>query len=243
MAEPSLPRHVAIIMDGNGRWAASRGLPRIKGHEEGANSARDVVRRCRELGIRALTLYSFSTENWKRPSAEVGALMGLLERYLLDERKELVDNGIRLKAIGQIDRLPGHVRVPLQLVMKETAHNDKLTLSLALSYGGRTEIVDAVKTIAKKVRRREILPEDIDEATIEAHLYTAGEPDPDFLIRTSGEMRISNFLLWQLAYTEIFVTDVPWPEFRRPQLEEALAAFGRRERRFGLTGTQLKAGT
>jgi undecaprenyl diphosphate synthase len=240
VADGTLPRHVAIIMDGNGRWAAARGYPRVRGHEAGAESVNEIVRDCRERGIKALTLYSFSTENWKRPTAEVGALMGLLERYLSTERKELLDNGIRLQAIGQIDRLPGHVRMPLQLLVKESAQNDAMTLTLALSYGGRTEIVDAVKAIAKKVRRREIVPEEIDEMTVAAHLYTAGLPDPDLLIRTSGELRISNFLLWQLAYTEIYVTDVLWPDFRKPQLQAALDAYAQRERRFGLTGAQTK---
>ena len=238
MADRTLPRHVAIIMDGNGRWAAARGMPRIKGHEAGAESVNEIVRDCRERGISALTLYSFSTENWKRPSAEVGALMGLLERYLAAEKKEILDHGIRLNAIGQIDRLPAHVRLPLQLLMKESSRNDAMTLTLALSYGGRREIVDAVQAIAKKVRRRELVPEEIDETTIAAHLYTTNLPDPDLLIRTSGEMRISNFLLWQLAYTEIYVTDVLWPDFRKPQLQEALDAYAKRERRYGLTGAQ-----
>jgi undecaprenyl diphosphate synthase len=238
VADGTLPRHVAIIMDGNGRWAAARGLPRIKGHEAGAESVNEIVRDCRERGIQALTLYSFSTENWKRPSAEVGALMGLLERYLAAEKREILDNGIRLNAIGQIDRLPAHVRVPLQLLMKESGRNDAMTLTLALSYGGRREIVDAVQAIAKKVRRRELVPEEIDEATFAAHLYTGGLPDPDLLVRTSGEMRISNFLLWQLAYTEIYVTDVLWPDFRKAELQKALEAYAKRQRRFGLTGAQ-----
>ena len=238
MADRTLPKHVAIIMDGNGRWAAARGMPRIKGHEAGAESVSEIVRDCRERGISALTLYSFSTENWKRPSAEVGALMGLLERYLAAEKKEILDNGIRLNAIGQIDRLPAHVRLPLQLLMKDSARNRAMTLTLALSYGGRREIVDAVQAIAKKVRRRELVPEEIDETTIAAHLYTGSLPDPDLLIRTSGEMRISNFLLWQLAYTEIYVTDVFWPDFRKPQLQLALDAYAKRERRYGLTGAQ-----
>ena len=238
MADARVPRHVAIIMDGNGRWAAARGMPRIKGHEAGAESVNEIVRDCRERGISALTLYSFSTENWKRPSAEVGALMGLLERYLAAEKSEILDNGIRLNAIGQIDRLPAHVRLPLQLLMKDSARNDAMTLTLALSYGGRREIVDAVQAIAKKVRRRELVPEEIDETTIAAHLYTGSLPDPDLLIRTSGEMRISNFLLWQLAYTEIYVTDVLWPDFRKPQLQQALDDYAKRERRYGLTGAQ-----
>jgi undecaprenyl diphosphate synthase len=242
VADRTLPRHVAIIMDGNGRWAAARGMPRIKGHEAGAESVNEIVRDCRERGISALTLYSFSTENWKRPSAEVGALMGLLERYLAAEKNEILDNGIRLNAIGQIDRLPAHVRLPLLLLMKDSARNDKMTLTLALSYGGRREIVDAVQAIAKKVRRRELVPEEIDETTIQAHLYTGSLPDPDLLIRTSGEMRISNFLLWQLAYTEIYVTDVLWPDFRKQQLQAALDAYAKRERRYGLTGAQATDG-
>jgi undecaprenyl diphosphate synthase len=225
-------------MDGNGRWAAARGMPRIKGHEAGAESVSEIVRDCRERGIAALTLYSFSTENWKRPSAEVGALMGLLERYLAAEKTEILEHGIRLNAIGQIDRLPAHVRLPLQLLMRDSAKNDGMTLTLALSYGGRREIVDAVQAIAKKVRRRELVPEEIDETTIAAHLYTQNLPDPDLLIRTSGEMRISNFLLWQLAYTEIYVTDVLWPDFRKPELQQALDAYAKRERRYGLTGAQ-----
>jgi len=238
VADRTLPKHVAIIMDGNGRWAAARGMPRIKGHEAGAESVSEIVRDCRERGIQALTLYSFSTENWKRPTAEVGALMGLLERYLAAEKKEILDNGIRLNAIGQIDRLPAHVRLPLQLLMKDSARNGAMTLTLALSYGGRREIVDAVQAIAKKVRRRELVPEEIDETTIAAHLYTGSLPDPDLLIRTSGEMRISNFLLWQIAYAEIYVTDVLWPDFRKPQLQLALDAYAKRERRYGLTGAQ-----
>lgn len=235
-----LPRHIAIIMDGNGRWAKARGLDRVRGHEAGADSVREITRACREKGVSALTLYSFSTENWKRPTDEVTALMGLLERYLSSERREIMDNGVRLQAIGQIDRLPVYVRMPLKALCHESRNNTGMVLSLALSYGSRAEIVDAAKALARKVKAGKLDPEKIDEALFSEHLYTAGLPDPDLLIRTSGELRVSNFLLWQIAYAEMYVTDVAWPDFRRPQLELALAAFGDRERRFGFTGDQLK---
>ena len=241
-ATSPVPRHVAIIMDGNGRWAQARGLPRVQGHEEGANSVREIVRACRRRGVEALTLYSFSTENWRRPPDEVGALMGLLKRYLLTERSEIMDNGIRLRAIGQVERLPQFVQLPLRALSRESRRNTGMTLNLALSYGSRAEMVTAVQEIARQVKRRKLRPEDITEETISEHLFTAGQPDPDLLIRTSGELRISNFLLWQIAYAEIYVTDVAWPEFREPQLEEAFAAFAGRERRFGKTSAQLEPG-
>lgn len=233
------PRHVAIIMDGNGRWAQSKGLPRERGHEEGAQSVRCIVRECRKRGVESLTLYSFSTENWRRPPSEVGALMTLLQRYVLQERAEILDNNIRLRAIGQIDRLPLFVRVPLRALVRESAGNTGMTLNLALSYGARAEMVHAVQQLAEQVRKRRIKPADITEQLISDHLYTAGQPDPDLLIRTSGELRVSNFLLWQIAYAEIYVTDIAWPDFREAQLDEALATFGNRERRFGRTGAQL----
>ncbi len=238
----STPRHVAIIMDGNGRWAEARGLPRVAGHEAGAESVREITRACREQGVEALTLYSFSTENWKRPADEVAALMGLLGRFLVQERREILENGIRLRTIGQTDRLPLAVRAALRELSFASRDNTGMTLTLALSYGGRAEIVDAARALAKKAAARKLRPEDIDEATFAAELGTAGLPDPDLLIRTSGEVRLSNFLLWQLAYAEIYVTDVAWPDFRRPQLAEAFAAFGSRERRFGKTGAQVRAG-
>ena len=238
-AKMGMPRHVAIIMDGNGRWAQSRGLPRVKGHEEGARSVRAIVRECRKRGLEALTLYSFSTENWRRPKAEVGALMTLLQQYVLQERREILDNNIRLRAIGQIDRLPLFVRVPLKALVRESAGNTGMTLNLALSYGARAEIVSAVQALAEQVRRGQLQPNAIDEQAISDHLFTAGLPDPDLLIRTSGELRVSNFLLWQIAYAEIYVTDVAWPDFREPELARALASFGNRERRFGKTGDQL----
>ena len=227
-------------MDGNGRWAQARGLDRVKGHEAGADSVREITRACREKGVSALTLYSFSTENWRRPPSEVAALMALLERYLSSERREIMDNGIRLQAIGQIERLPVYVRVPLHALCHESRNNTGMVLTLALSYGSRAEIVDAARALARRVKAGKLDPENIDETAFASHLYTAGLPDPDLLIRTSGELRVSNFLLWQIAYAELYVTDLAWPDFRRPQLDEALAAFGRRERRFGFTGDQLK---
>ncbi len=227
-------------MDGNGRWAQARGLPRVKGHEQGAESVREVVRSCRELGVEALTLYSFSTENWNRPEDEVAALMRLLKNYLKSERREILDNGIRLRGIGQLGRLPLFVRKPLVALMRESDRDDvKMTLNLALSYGGRAELVEANREIARKVAAGQLNISDIDEDCIARHLFTAGLPDPDLLIRTSGEVRISNFMLWQLAYAEIYVTDVAWPDFRKPQLLEAFEAFGRRERRYGKTGAQV----
>lgn len=235
-----IPRHVAIIMDGNGRWAEARGLPRVAGHEAGAESVREVVRACRELGVQALTLYSFSTENWQRPADEVGALMSLLGRFLAEERREILDNDIRLNAIGQLDRLPLAVRAALKELMHASRNNAGMTLTLALSYGGRAEIVDAARALAKKAATGRLRPDQIDEAAFAAELGTAGLPDPDLLIRTSGELRLSNFLLWQLAYAEFFVTDTLWPDFRRPQLLAALESFGTRERRFGKTGAQVK---
>lgn len=238
---PAPPRSVAIIMDGNGRWAQERGLERIRGHEEGAVSVNEVVRHCRKRGVKALTLYSFSTENWRRPADEVAGLMKLLQRYIFQERDTILDNGIQLRIIGQPDRLPAFVRTPLRLLVRDSAANQEMILCLALSYGGRQEIVDAMQSLARQVREGRLLPEQIDEAVVAQSLQTHGMPDPDLLIRTSGELRVSNFLLWQIAYSEIFVTPRPWPEFRVPQLEEAFAAYAARQRRFGMTGDQLRA--
>ncbi|MEL6346771.1 MAG: isoprenyl transferase [Myxococcota bacterium] len=237
-----IPRHLAIIMDGNGRWAQSQGLQRVDGHEAGADSVREIVRACRELGVEVLTLYSFSTENWRRPRTEIAALMKLLRRYVFQERREILDNGIQLRAIGQTERLPLHVREPLKILIRESRHNKKMILNLALSYGSRAELVNAIQGLAEKVQRGVLRPDQIDEDMVSSALFTGDLPDPDLVIRTSGELRLSNFLLWQVAYAELYVTDVYWPAFRRPQLEEAFNAYERRQRRYGKTGDQVKAG-
>ncbi len=228
-----IPCHVAVIMDGNGRWARKRMLNRVKGHERGTETVRTIVRTSREVGIPFLTLYAFSTENWARPRTEVMALMSLLKRFLTRERAEMMENDIRLNVIGDIGRLPEDVRAALDETLRATADNMGLCLTLSLSYGGRAEIVSAVREIARKAAGGELDPESISEATVADHLYTREMPDPDLLIRTSGEMRISNFLLWQIAYSEIFVTDTLWPDFNREEYLDILMAYGRRERRFG----------
>jgi undecaprenyl diphosphate synthase len=230
-----LPAHVAIIMDGNGRWAKKRLLNRIKGHEKGSETVRTIVRTCREIGIPILTLYAFSTENWQRPKSEVTALMSLLKTFLESEITEMLGNNVRLNAIGQIERLPEDVRQTLGKTMDLTKNNDGLRLNLALSYGGRSEILNMVKQIAKKVKDGNIDPELITFEHISEHLYTGDMPDPEILIRTSGEMRISNFLLWQIAYTEIFITDTLWPDFGKDEFVQILKDYQRRERRFGRT--------
>lgn len=229
----NLPFHVAIIMDGNGRWAKKRLLNRIKGHEKGAESVRAIVRACREIGIGILTLYAFSTENWRRPKTEIVALMALLKKFLISEQKEMLDNNIRLHTIGQTERLPEDVRQQLQETMMLTKNNDGLILNLAISYGGRAEIVKAVKEIAEKAVDGRIDPDSITPDLISEHLYTGKMPDPDLLIRTSGEMRISNFLLWQIAYSEIYVTDTLWPDFGKDEFVRILRDYQQRERRFG----------
>ena len=228
-----LPGHVAIIMDGNGRWARARGLPRSRGHAAGVESVRAVTRLCARKGLRQLTLYAFSEENWKRPAREVELLMRLLRRFLIRERGEIMENDIRLTAIGRLHRLPADVRKELEKSREMSAGNAGMVLNLALSYGGRQEIVDAVTAIAERVRNGELAPEDITEEVITAHLYQPEMPPPDLLIRTAGEMRVSNFLLWQISYTELFVTPVTWPEFREEGLEEAFAAYRGRVRKFG----------
>ena len=228
-----LPVHIAIIMDGNGRWAKKRLLNRIKGHEKGSKTVRTVVRCCREIGIRYLTLYAFSTENWQRPKKEVDALMVLLIKFLQSELNELVENNIRLRVIGQVDRLPSEVRNALQETMAATKDKTGMDLILALSYGGRAEIVAMVQTLADKIKRGLVEPESITAEMVADHLYTRDIPDPDLLIRTSGEMRISNFLLWQIAYSEIFVTPTLWPDFSKDELLQILQHYQRRERRFG----------
>ncbi|MBW2706274.1 MAG: isoprenyl transferase [Deltaproteobacteria bacterium] len=228
-----LPAHVAIIMDGNGRWAKKRLLNRINGHEKGSDTVRTVVRTCREIGISYLTLYAFSTENWQRPKAEVEALMTLLKNFLRSEQKEMVENNIRLRVIGQLDRLPAKVQQSLHQTMSATEDNTAMTLILALSYGGRAEITRMVQEVASQVKHGEIDPKSITPELIADHLYTRDIPDPDLLIRTSGEMRISNFLLWQIAYSEIFVTPTLWPDFSRDELLEILKDYQSRERRYG----------
>jgi len=238
-----VPRHVAIIMDGNGRWAQARGLPRTAGHEAGARSVRRVVRACGRMGVDVLTLYSFSTENWSRPEEEVAALMGLLEHYLRNEQDELMDRHVRLRAIGQVERLPAIVQALVAHVTELTAGNDGLNLVIAVSYGSRAELTDAVQAIAREVRAGNLDPDEIGEQTISDHLYTASLPDPDLLVRTSGEMRLSNFLLWQVAYSELYVTDVLWPDFGQADLVAAFEAFAARQRRFGRTGHQVGPST
>jgi len=228
-----LPAHVAIIMDGNGRWAQKRLLNRVKGHERGSDAVRSVVRTCRELGIRYLTLYAFSTENWQRPKTEVEALMTLLKKFLKSEKSEMLENDIRLRVIGQINRLPADVREAVEETMSATGDNKSMDLILALSYGGRAEIVDMVRAVADKARQGRIDPQTIDAETITDHLYTRDIPDPDILIRTSGEMRISNFLLWQIAYSEIFVTPTLWPDFSKDELVQIIKDYQGRERRYG----------
>jgi undecaprenyl diphosphate synthase len=232
-AKASLPTHIAVIMDGNGRWAKQRGLPRVEGHRNGAESVRAIVRACGEIGVKYLTVYAFSVENWSRPKEEVDTLMKLLARYLKSEVAELDKCNVRLEVIGQIYRLPEFVQQQLKKTKEILSKNTGLTVVMALSYGGRTEIVDAVRAIANKAKNGKLDPEEINEETIAQHLYTKGIPDPDLLIRTSGEMRVSNFLLWQISYAELVVTPVLWPDFRKPQLFEALEEYARRHRRFG----------
>jgi undecaprenyl diphosphate synthase len=234
----NLPRHLAIIMDGNGRWAKERNLSRIEGHRAGAESVRVIVRSCRKIGIPVLTLYAFSKENWQRPSREVQALWQLLSRYLKSELKEMLENSIRLNAIGDIQELPKSVHRLLVETMEKTGANRDMILNLALSYSGRSEIVRAAQKLAASCLAKELQPAEIDEVIFSNNLFTADMPDPDLLIRTSGEQRISNFLLWQMAYTELYVSPVYWPDFREPELMEALADYQRRERRFGKTGEQ-----
>ena len=230
---PDIPRHVAVIMDGNGRWAKERGLPRREGHRAGAESVREVTDACIELGVEYLTLYAFSSENWNRPESEVKALMDLLNRFLTEKEKDLKKQNIRLQAIGQIDRLPEKTRNLLSRIIAETAGHDAMTLVLALSYGAREEIVGAAKALASEVASGSINPGDIDADRFASKLQTAGMPDPDLLIRTSGEMRVSNFLLWQISYAEIVIVKKYWPDFRRNDFIEAVREYQRRHRRFG----------
>ena len=229
----NIPRHVAVIMDGNGRWAKERGLPRIEGHRQGVESVREVVRTAGQIGIGYLTLYAFSAENWSRPRHEVAALMRLLEKYLREEIDELNENNVRLEAIGCLKDLPERVQKQLQKTRQATAQNDGLILILALSYGSRREINDAIRQIARLVHDEKINVADINETLVSNHLYTKDYPDPDLLIRTSGEMRISNFLLWQISYAELVVAPALWPDFRKDQFLNAVREYGKRNRRFG----------
>lgn len=236
-----LPAHVAIIMDGNGRWAEASNLPRIAGHRAGVNAVDEVVTRCRELGIKALTLYCFSTDNWKRPQLEIDALMGLLEEYIRNELARMQREDIRFNVIGHVNDLPQSVRETIQMAMEKTKNNQAMVLTLALSYSSMLEIVDAVKRIGQDLKEEFLTLDDIDEVLFQRYLYTADLPELDLLIRTSGEMRVSNFLLWQMAYTELYFTRVPWPDFRGDDLLDALLEYQKRERRFGLTSQQLSS--
>jgi len=228
-----IPSHIAIIMDGNGRWARQQGLRRILGHESGAETVREITRECSRLGVGRLTLYAFSAENRKRPEHEVKYLMKLLLDYLVRERKEIMDNNIRFTAIGRLGELPADVRQELAETIKMSEKNTGMVLSLALAYGGRFEIVDAVRRLARDVKEGRCTPEQIDERAISRYLYDPEAPDPDLLIRTGGDLRVSNFLLWQISYTELWVTPVKWPDFKKDHLHEALREFSHRDRRFG----------
>ncbi len=236
----NLPKHLAIIMDGNGRWAKQQGLMRAFGHENGTKSVRTIVETCAKIGIQNLTLYAFSTENWNRPKLEVNTLMNLLINSLKNELKTLQENNIRLNSIGNIEKLPASAQAKLLEVVNKTATNSRMTLTLALSYGAREELVWAVKNISEKVKNNIISIDNIDESIINQHLYTQDLPDVDLLIRTSGEHRISNFLLWQIAYAELYFTDVLWPDFTEQHLYEAIVSYQKRERRFGKTSEQIK---
>jgi undecaprenyl diphosphate synthase len=235
----NLPGHIGIIMDGNGRWAQLRGLSRAHGHREGSNSVRRIVRAARRLGLRALTLYAFSEQNWARPELEVDALWGLLREFLLSERNEILDNGVRLQVIGNVGRLPALVRTVLEPLRKESEGNNELVLTLALSYGGREEIADAARKMAEKVKRGELDATDITAESLRGFMPSLSVGDPDLVIRTGGERRISNFLLFGLAYAELHFTDRLWPDFDAEDLYEAIASYQKRERRFGLVGTDI----
>lgn len=236
-----IPKHLAVIMDGNGRWATDKTIPRLNGHREGIESVRDIVKASSQLGVGYLTLYAFSIENWKRPEHEVGGLMKLLETFLTKEIDELHANGVKLGVIGKTSSLPGNIQQILASCMEKTKENEGLVLTLALSYSGRWDITRSMQLMALDVRRGSLSPEDINEETISSYLNTKDLPDPDLMIRTSGEMRISNFLLWELAYSELYVSDVLWPDFRRNDLYEALRSYQKRERRFGMTSKQLSS--
>jgi undecaprenyl diphosphate synthase len=237
--ERPLPAHVGIIMDGNGRWAEERGLPRLEGHREGSNSVREVTRAARRIGVQALTLYAFSAQNWSRPAEEVAGLMDLLREYLESERQEILENGIRLEAIGELERLPRFVREPLDSVREASVRNRGMVLTLALSYGGQEEIAAAAEELVRRARAGHLPPGPIDVETFASALWTGRLPPVDLVIRTSGETRVSNFMLWQSAYAEFIFVDTLWPEFRARQFLEAVLEYQKRERRFGLTSAQL----
>jgi len=232
-----VPPHVAVIMDGNGRWARQRGLPRQLGHREGMKAVREAVEGASEAGVQILTLFAFSTENWHRPRREITALMGLLQHYAEREREELRNRGVQVRVLGDLERMDAATRGAVCRIMESTAEGTGLRLNLMISYSGREELVRCARLLAERVARGEMRPEEIDEAAIQDHLFTRGLPDPDLLIRTSGELRISNFMLWQLAYTEIHITPVLWPDFTRDHLFAAVRDYQRRERRFGRVGT------
>lgn len=234
-----LPRHIAIIMDGNGRWAVQQNQPRLFGHKAGAQSVQAVVETAREIGVEVITLYAFSSENWNRPEQEVSGLMSILQNYLTKELSRMLANSIQLRCIGDVDRLPAKTRKQLLSAIEATADNKEMILNLALSYGGRDEIAQAARHIARECIKGNLSPDEITTDHIESNLYTAGLPDPDLLIRTGGEARLSNFLLWQASYAEIYFTDVMWPDFRREQFLQAISAFQQRERRFGKTSAQV----
>jgi undecaprenyl diphosphate synthase len=236
-----LPRHVAIIMDGNGRWAQEHGLPRVEGHRQGAKAVRAVVRAAREINLGALTLYAFSAQNWQRPPDEVATLMQLLRDYVIEERDEIMDNDIRLVAIGEVDRLPAFVKEPLDALIQDSADNQSMTLCLALSYGGRESIIAAARALCEAAAAGDLGPDDITEDRFTAALQTSGLPQLDLLVRTSGEERLSNFLLWEAAYAELYFTDTFWPAFGKTELYEALDSYRRRERRFGRTREQIRS--
>jgi undecaprenyl diphosphate synthase len=239
-AAGEIPKHIAVIMDGNGRWAKSRNQSRIFGHRQGVSSVRDIVECCGQIGVKYLTLYTFSTENWKRPKSEVSILMKLLIKALKDETDRLHENNVRLNAIGDLSTLPDKVRTELTDAMEKTKDNKLMTLTLAISYSGRWDILNAVKNISSDIKKSKIKPEEINEKLFSEYLTTNILPDPDLLVRTGSEFRISNFLLWELAYTEIYIDKVFWPEFRREHLYEAIREYQKRERRFGLVSEQLK---
>lgn len=237
----NIPKHIAVIMDGNGRWAQKKGAMRVFGHRNAITAVQDVIEGCAELGVNYVTLYAFSTENWSRPEEEINALMELLVQGIVDELPTMMKQNIRLVTIGDMESLPENCRLHLLWAKEETKNNTGLTVVLAISYSGRWEITSAVTQIVKKVVAGDIRPEDINQGVIAEHLNTAGIPDPELLIRTSGEQRISNFMLWQLAYAELYFTEVLWPDFRKRDLHKAILAYQQRERRFGMTGAQIKS--